>query len=297
MSFELSDGSIVGPWRVSTPYTVWNLHQMNELDKMNKEASNRTSKLVEEAVIRNRENQHRREAIISAGTARNMPNPSGAPAIPSLGLPFPAQMPGRRPYMAGLGRFLTEARLAERLAGEHPYAYAFNNPTTYIDPEGLYAIKPIDCKGCGKSLLITPSPGDATGIVVGPPKGKPGNTSLLSGKDCVALAKKLYPGKQCTCVNGGFFSGSNPMGSLDPCNSGPVKGVGSPAPPGSGREEVIITVGGDHVTGIIGTPPSPGGKNLPGRTGACIDKRGRLVAIVVTAGCSASNFERCARSA
>lgn len=39
--------------------------------------------------------------------------------------------------MAGLGRFLTEARLAERLGGEHPYAYAINNPSTYVDPQGL----------------------------------------------------------------------------------------------------------------------------------------------------------------
>ncbi|HRF58897.1 MAG TPA: hypothetical protein PLH94_03155 [Fimbriimonadaceae bacterium] len=305
LSFEMNDGSILGPWRVSTPYSVWNLHQMKQLDNMNKEAINRNSNLMEEVMQRNKENLERQQAPMATVMGPSVPTPplpgfpnrSTAPHVPSPGMPFPTHIPGRRPYMAGLGRFLTEARLAERLQGEHPYAYAFNNPTTYIDPDALYAIKPIDCKGCGKSLLITPSPGDSTGIVVGPPKGKPGNTALLSGKDCVALAKKLYPGKQCICVNGGFFSGTNPMGSLDPCNSGPVKGVGSPAPPGSGRKEVIITVGGDHVTGIIGIPPSPGGKNLPGRTGACVDKRGRLVAIVVTAGCSASNFERCARSA
>jgi hypothetical protein len=41
-----------------------------------------------------------------------------------------------RPYMAGLGRFLTEAALAERLGGEHPYGYALDNPATYTDPSG-----------------------------------------------------------------------------------------------------------------------------------------------------------------
>ena len=43
----------------------------------------------------------------------------------------------RRAYMAGLGCFLTAARLAEQLIGEHPYGYALNNPVTYADPSGL----------------------------------------------------------------------------------------------------------------------------------------------------------------
>ena len=42
-----------------------------------------------------------------------------------------------RPYMAGLGRWTTQARLQEQLAGEHPYAYANCNPTTFRDPSGL----------------------------------------------------------------------------------------------------------------------------------------------------------------
>ncbi len=53
-----------------------------------------------------------------------------------------------RPYMAGLGRFLTAARLAEYLRGEEPYAYAMNNPITYVDPHGLSPCTPeqfVDC--------------------------------------------------------------------------------------------------------------------------------------------------------
>jgi len=50
-----------------------------------------------------------------------------------------AKPPGRS-YMAGLGRFLTAARLSEQLAGEQPYAYAFCNPTKYTDPSGLSPI-------------------------------------------------------------------------------------------------------------------------------------------------------------
>ena len=44
--------------------------------------------------------------------------------------------PGRF-YMAGAGRFCTAVRLAEQLIGEHPYAYALNNPATLNDPLGL----------------------------------------------------------------------------------------------------------------------------------------------------------------
>lgn len=66
----------------------------------------------------------------------------GTLSAPKLGPSFPGGISGRRPYMGGLGRFLTEARLAERLGGEHPYAYALNNPTTYVDPDGMQPKKP-----------------------------------------------------------------------------------------------------------------------------------------------------------
>ena len=55
---------------------------------------------------------------------------------PTNGMPnFPGQP--RRFYMAGTARFLTRVREAEWLGGEHPYAYAMNNPVTYTDPSGL----------------------------------------------------------------------------------------------------------------------------------------------------------------
>lgn len=60
--------------------------------------------------------------------------------VPRLSDPIPLNLNprvGHRPYMAGLGRFLTAARLAEQLKGEHLYAYAFNNPTIDTDPSGL----------------------------------------------------------------------------------------------------------------------------------------------------------------
>lgn len=44
---------------------------------------------------------------------------------------------GSRTYSPGLARWLTKVRMEEMLAGEHPYAYANNNPATYIDPDGL----------------------------------------------------------------------------------------------------------------------------------------------------------------
>lgn len=49
---------------------------------------------------------------------------------------------GRRAYATGEARFITQVRMEEMLAGEHPYAYAFNNPTTYTDPSGLAPCSP-----------------------------------------------------------------------------------------------------------------------------------------------------------
>jgi hypothetical protein len=63
--------------------------------------------------------------------------PRTDPMKPQANQPF--DLPGLRPprpYMAGTGRFLTAARWNEQLQGEHPYAYANNNPVTYIDPSG-----------------------------------------------------------------------------------------------------------------------------------------------------------------
>lgn len=54
-----------------------------------------------------------------------------------------------RTYSPGLARWLTKARMEEMLAGEHPYGYANNNPTTYTDPSGL---SPFKCERCAYSL-------------------------------------------------------------------------------------------------------------------------------------------------
>ncbi len=70
--------------------------------------------------------------------------PSGAPLIPSPEGPTVPTQPDpfathwlSRPYMAGYGRFLTQAVLEMQLTGEHPYGYAMENPVTYTDPSGL----------------------------------------------------------------------------------------------------------------------------------------------------------------
>lgn len=65
------------------------------------------------------------------------------PRTPGERPPFRPPMPpgpGPRSYMPGLARFLTQAMLEKQLAGEHPYAYANNNPCTYIDPSGQWPV-------------------------------------------------------------------------------------------------------------------------------------------------------------
>lgn len=71
--------------------------------------------------------------------APQFPRPIQPPKPPTPGAPFQPPMPpppGQRFYMPGLARFLTQVMIERQLEGEHPYSYAFNNPTTYVDPDG-----------------------------------------------------------------------------------------------------------------------------------------------------------------
>jgi hypothetical protein len=63
-------------------------------------------------------------------------NKSISPMPPNIGVPL------HRTYSPGMARFLTQTRLAEQRSGEHPYGYAFNNPITYVDPDGKRPQKP-----------------------------------------------------------------------------------------------------------------------------------------------------------
>lgn len=94
-----------------------------------------------------RQNEEGRKNSISNGLAgqRNskeiveLTERSRSPEPRSIQPQYPKNWPNQpgRPYMAGLGRFLTAARLIEQIAGEHTYGYAFCNPVTYTDPSGL----------------------------------------------------------------------------------------------------------------------------------------------------------------
>lgn len=101
LSFELPDGTIKGPWTLEHSHAfatrIDNIQRINEVNRQNRE----------------RQMKHQ---------------PNGMPNFPSQACRF---------YMAGTARFLTRVREAEWLGGEHPYAYAMNNPVTYTDPSGL----------------------------------------------------------------------------------------------------------------------------------------------------------------
>jgi RHS repeat-associated protein len=101
LTFEMPDGTIKGPWTlVHSQAFATRIDHILRINEMNRQ---------------NRERQMKHQPT------NGMPN-------------FPGQP--RRFYMAGTARFLTRVREAEWLGGEHPYAYAMNNPVTYTDPSG-----------------------------------------------------------------------------------------------------------------------------------------------------------------
>lgn len=134
LSFELPDGTIKGPWTLEYSQAfatrVDHILRINEMNRQN----------------RDRQMKHQ---------------PNGMPN-------FPGQP--RRLYMAGTARFLTRVREAEWLGGEHPYAYAMNNPVTYTDPSGLAPCLASPCATfaggpCAYAKSIGDDNGDGGGVV------------------------------------------------------------------------------------------------------------------------------------
>ena len=104
-----------------------------------------------------------------------------------------------RTYSPGLMRWLTGVRLDHFLAGEHPYAYADNNPTTLINPDGLDPVKDLFDKIFPPGLYIpegifpkgwNPCPRDKT-----PQPWPPGDwsTGFWSYGNCCGPTKPCGP--------------------------------------------------------------------------------------------------------
>jgi len=105
----------------------------------------------------NRQTQERRKQLISGG----MPHPANPMELRELNEenraraagPVPPNFPQNWPkppgrlYMAGLGRFLTSARLIGQIKGASPYVYARSNPTTYVAPSGQSPVLPRSLSG------------------------------------------------------------------------------------------------------------------------------------------------------
>jgi len=107
-----------------------------------RQSHERMAKIQAEVERINEINRQNRERQMNPNMPNHQPNPF-APSQPGFPpAPGGPHQPGRF-YMAGLGRWLTQARLDMILEeGEPPYAYAFNNPVTYVDPTGNYPISP-----------------------------------------------------------------------------------------------------------------------------------------------------------
>ncbi|RYG99819.1 MAG: hypothetical protein EON58_02505 [Alphaproteobacteria bacterium] len=172
---------------------------------------------------------------------------------------------------------------------ESPYGYVNGKPTTWIDPTGDYSVEFFRCKGCGKTALIVPDAGDKSAVVVGPVSKDGKHTGLIGGSECFKNAPAWAKDRKCVCVNGSFFYGRDPIG--------PLEGSTGPRTSGCGQEvdPQTITTKDGFITGSmrpINKVPTAGGKGT-GRTGACVSKNGKLVGLLVSEACNASNFYDC----
>lgn len=104
--------------------------------------------------------EDRRRAIANI-ERRNGTNPNPVkspqrPNVPAQGWQVPSpsphlpNVPGSqlRSYSPGLARWLTQVRVEEMLAGEHPYGYAENDPVKKSDPSGLRPCKLFEALDC-----------------------------------------------------------------------------------------------------------------------------------------------------
>lgn len=107
----------------------------------------RANEVIEEM----RQAKKRMEEMKKLTEPKHSANPPQGPFTPQAPMPGNPMappgpnIPGFRPrsYSPGMARWLTKVRMEEMLAGEHPYAYALNNPTTHTDPTGLVPQDPV----------------------------------------------------------------------------------------------------------------------------------------------------------
>jgi|CXWL01.1.fsa_nt_gi hypothetical protein len=81
----------------------------------------------------------------------NKPQSPKSPGMPQVGPQLP-NIPGLnfppRTYSAGTARWITQVRMEQMLAGEHPYNYANCNPIAFVDPLGLAPCSPAPPSPC-----------------------------------------------------------------------------------------------------------------------------------------------------
>lgn len=179
---------------------------------------------------------------------------------------------------------------------EAAFGYVGGMPSRSVDYYGLFHIFMPSCEPCASLNATIIVRGEETKSHVWVHPGRR-NSSL---EECLRASRQF--GRNCACVNGGFFAPTGPIGPVT-VGGRTIPSVVLTDPRGKPKTmPTAIPVAGSVSGSVVGRPwrETPNAAGRRARTGACVDGRGSVIAMMVVPeppGATAKEMEACMISA